>query len=165
MNNQPAARAAVAPKTVPQKTTGGQETLAKNTQPQANAVVAPKVDLASREATIERIRQRERRLRSGQDAGPLSSIFALDDLLPIGTVSGGEGQEEVMFFSKAVNQTISFPVGSRFFDGWLVGYRPDGVELNPYGQNTTYSKPWGKEAKPNQMSDFSLIVPTDKTPE
>ena len=61
----------------------------------------------------------EDRVRSGYDAGPVSVAFTVDDLVPVGYASGGSGQEEVMFYSMSLCRTFSFPVGTRFFDGWL----------------------------------------------
>ena len=54
-------------------------------------------------------------------------IFAIDDLLPVGIVDGGNGQQEVLFYSEAVAQTFSFPVGTEFHDGWLSEIRPEGI--------------------------------------
>ena len=54
-------------------------------------------------------------------------IFAIDDLLPVGVVDGGNGQQEVMFYSEAAGRTVSFPVGTVFYDGWLTELRPEGV--------------------------------------
>jgi hypothetical protein len=54
-------------------------------------------------------------------------VFAIEDLTPVGVVDGGNGQQEVMFFSQAAGKTVSFPVGTMFFDGWLTELRPEGV--------------------------------------
>jgi hypothetical protein len=54
-------------------------------------------------------------------------IFAIDDLLPVGLVDGGNGQQEVMFYSEAAARTFSFPIGTEFNDGWLSELRPEGV--------------------------------------
>ncbi len=54
-------------------------------------------------------------------------VFAIEDLTPVGVVDGGNGQQEVMFFSQAAGKTVSFPVGTVFFDGWLTELRPEGV--------------------------------------
>ncbi|MEO5859985.1 MAG: hypothetical protein ABIR33_13680 [Pyrinomonadaceae bacterium] len=59
---------------------------------------------------------------------PLSpTIFAVDDLLPVGVVDGGTGQQEVLFYSEAAARTFSFPIGTMFNDGWLSELRPEGV--------------------------------------
>ena len=55
------------------------------------------------------------------------TVFAIDDLLPVGVVDGGNGQQEILFYSEAVAQTFSFPVGTRFFDGWLSEITTQGV--------------------------------------
>lgn len=54
-------------------------------------------------------------------------IFAIDDLLPVGLVDGGSGQQEVLFYSEAAARTFSFPIGTVFNDGWLSELRPEGV--------------------------------------
>ncbi len=59
---------------------------------------------------------------------PLSAtIFAVDDLLPVGIVDGGNGQQEVLFYSEAAARTFSFPIGTMFNDGWLSELRAEGV--------------------------------------
>ena len=67
------------------------------------------------------------RLSAAGDAPLDPHIFAVEDLLPVGLVDGGTGQQEVLFFSQAAGRTVSFPVGTMFFDGWLTELRPEGV--------------------------------------
>jgi hypothetical protein len=69
--------------------------------------------------TKDRYQIWEERVNAGYDAGPVSTAFAVEDLVPVGYVSGGSGAEEVMFFSASLCRTFSFPIGTRFFDGWL----------------------------------------------
>ncbi len=103
---------------------------------------------ASPEATNERRRLRDERMRSGQDGGPESTILAIDDLLPVGMVSGGNGETEVMLYSQALMQTFSFPIGTPFYDGWLVELRPDGVGFGVNNQNgAVYLKNWANSVK------------------
>lgn len=113
-----------------------------DSRPAAATTVVPP-DPASVEATLERIRARERTLRDGREAAPESTIFAIEDLKPVGVVSGGTGNEEVLFHSKALDRIISFPIGARFFDGWLIGLRPDGVEFGAFGATSVRFKSWG----------------------
>jgi hypothetical protein len=54
-------------------------------------------------------------------------IFSIADLLPVGIVDGGVENQEVMFISKAAGKTVSFPVGTLLYDGWLREIRPEGV--------------------------------------
>ena len=72
-------------------------------------------------------------------------LFAIEDLLPVGIVDGGTGQQEVMFFSKAAGKTLSFPIGTMFFDGWLTELQPGGVvfSFNDY-QRTVRREPWAR---------------------
>ncbi len=120
--------------------------------PQNNPVMsAPATGInyiASPEATNARIRVRQERIRLGQDGGPESEVLAIDDLLPVGVVSGGNGATEIMLYSQALMQTFSFPVGSRFFDGWLVDWRPEGVGFGYTSQNgAVFLKPWSRSVK------------------
>ena len=54
-------------------------------------------------------------------------IFSIEDLMPVGVVDGGNGSQEVLFYSDAAGRTLSFPVGTLFADGWLTELRPEGV--------------------------------------
>ena len=54
-------------------------------------------------------------------------IFSIEDLMPVGVVDGGNGRQEVLFYSEAAGRTLSFPVGTLFADGWLTELRPEGV--------------------------------------
>ena len=82
--------------------------------------------LSAKDATAQRWLIHVQRSDGGEIALD-PRIFAVDDLLPVGIVDGGNGQQEVLFYSEAVAQTFSFPIGTMFFDGWLSELRPDGV--------------------------------------
>jgi hypothetical protein len=132
----------------------GREALAANSPQQNFQLVSgdkqekPINSLASPEATKERIRLREERLRAGQDGGPPSSVFSVDDLLPVGIVSGGNEQLEVIVYSQAMAQTYSFPIGTRFLDGWLVEWKPEGVGFAHANENgAVYLKTWARSVK------------------
>jgi hypothetical protein len=100
---------------------------------------------ASPEATNARIQARQERIRLGQDGGPESAVLAVDDLLPVGIVSGGDDATEVMFYSQSLMKTLSFPVGTRFYDGWLVDWRQEGVGFAYTGQNNAvFLKMWSR---------------------
>ncbi len=104
--------------------------------------------IASPEATNARVRMRQERIRLGQDGGPESAVLAIDDLLPVGVVSGGSGEQEIMLYSQALMQTFSFPVGARFLDGWLVDWRPEGVGFGYTNQNgAVFLKTWSRSVK------------------
>ena len=116
---------------------------------QGTSATNPAVNYAaSPEATNARIRARQERIRSGQDGGPESMTLSVEDLLPVGMVSGGNGETEVMLYSQALMQTFSFPVGTPFHDGWLVELRPDGVGFGVNNQNgAVYLKGWAHSVK------------------
>ena len=104
--------------------------------------------VASPEATNDRKRLREEKIRAGRDGGPESTVLAIADLLPVGMVSGGNGETEVMLYSQALQQTFSFPIGTPFYDGWLAELRPDGVGFANANQNgAVFLKGWAHSVK------------------
>ena len=75
-------------------------------------------------------------------------MFAIQDLLPVGIVDGGSGGQAIMFMSESVGKTVSFPVGTMFFDGWLSEVRPEGVVFNfNDGRGTVRMQSWARAAK------------------
>lgn len=98
--------------------------------------------------TRARLQEREERLRLNMDPGPESSAYAIDDLLPVGVVSGGDGKDEVMFYSEATCRVVSFPVGARFYDGWFESRRDEGVVFAFFDQfRTKRMRGWGRSVK------------------
>lgn len=79
------------------------------------------------DATKERYENWLSRSINAGDTTLDARVFSIEDLTPVGVVDGGEGQQEVMFFSQAAGKTVSFPVGTVFYDGWLTELRPEGV--------------------------------------
>jgi hypothetical protein len=87
-------------------------------------------------------------VRSGSNGPVDPRIFSVEDLLPVGIVDGGNGGQEVMFFSEAIGKTVSFPVGTLFFDGWLSELRADGVVFSSNDQqHTTRMRLWARSLK------------------
>jgi hypothetical protein len=96
-------------------------------RPEAPGVSPPSQPaLSAKDATSQRWNAYLRLAETG-DVALDPRIFAIDDLLPVGLVDGGNGQQEVMFYSEAAARTFSFPVGTVFHDGWLSELRGDGV--------------------------------------
>jgi hypothetical protein len=91
----------------------------------ANVIGAPAVSAV--EATKHRYETWLNQYGVNGDSPLDPRIFSVEDLWPVGIVDGGNGPQEVMFFSEAMNKTVSFPVGTLFFDGWLSEIRPEGV--------------------------------------
>jgi hypothetical protein len=78
------------------------------------------------------------------------TVFAIDDLLPVGVVDGGNGQQEILFYSEAVAQTFSFPVGTVFFDGWMSEITPQGVVFawnDNRGQTNSKLRVWTRNLR------------------
>lgn len=75
-------------------------------------------------------------------------IFSIEDLLPVGVVDGGEGRQEVLFYSEAAGRTLSFPVGTLFNDGWLTELRPEGVVFASGDDRRTYRlRSWARSLR------------------
>jgi len=109
-----------------------------------SAVAAPAV-LSAKDATRHRY---EEWLRRGGNEPLDPRIFAVEDLLPVGIVDGGSTGQQVMFFSEAVNQTVSFPVGTLFFDGWLSELRTEGVVFSSNDErHTLRMRSWARSLK------------------
>ncbi len=93
----------------------------------------------------------------GQFGEPASTLFSIDDLIPVGVVDGGNGAEEVMFYSIAADRTLSFAVGTRFYDAWLRDIRPDGVVFGFDDKYfSTRLKSWGRSIKTGVRKAYSL---------
>ena len=100
------------------------------------------------EDTLTRILAREEKLRNGQEVGLESGVFAIEDLLPVGVVSGGEGADEIMFYSQSADRTFSYPVGTQFYDGWLTEIRNEGAVFSFNDQGRTMRlKSWVRSIK------------------
>lgn len=109
--------------------------------------------------TRARLQLREERARLGMDAGPEAAAFSIDDLLPVGVVSGGDGREEVMFYSEAACRVVSFPVGTQFYDGWFESRRDEGVVFGFFDRyKTMRMRAWGRSV--NQSCTQSLLEQT-----
>lgn len=75
-------------------------------------------------------------------------VFSIEDLLPVGVVDGGEGRQEVLFYSEAAARTVSFPVGTMFFDGWLTELRPEGVVFSTGDERRVYRlRSWARSLR------------------
>jgi hypothetical protein len=76
-------------------------------------------------------------------------IFSIADLWPVGIVDGGSGQQEVMFFSQSTGKTVSFPVGTMFYDGWLAELRPEGVVFSSNDNRKIVTmRSWSRSVRP-----------------
>jgi len=96
--------------------------------PGGNDVSGPAAPvLSANEATKQRYAAWLGRAEMGGEIALDPRVFALDDLLPVGIVDGGSGQQEVLFYSEAAARTFSFPIGTMFYDGWLSEIRAEGV--------------------------------------
>jgi hypothetical protein len=140
-----------AAKLYPQKTQSQQTVAAKNVAASSTVQSQPVQE------TRTRLQIREARIQLGQDGGPESMVFAIDDLLPVGTVSGGDGKEEVMFFSESACRVVSFPVGTQFYDGWFDSMRPEGVVFAFFDElRTRRMRAWGRSVEQKCSQSISI---------
>ena len=117
---------------------GGGQTMAGPAEPQISAV----------EATKQRFEAWQERARVSADIELDPRVFSIEDLLPVGIVDGGNGSQEVMFFSEAANRTVSFPVGTLFYDGWLTELRAEGVVFSFNDERRTVKmRSWGRSIR------------------
>ena len=129
--------------TVQASTAGGSAVSGK---PGTSGSAAPVVSAV--EATKLRYASWVERSRINGDTPLDPRIFAIEDLLPVGIVDGGNGQQEVMFFSEAAGKTVSFPLGTLFFDGWLAELRPEGVVFGSTDdRRTVRMRSWARSFK------------------
>jgi hypothetical protein len=100
-------------------------------------------------SAVDATRARYNAWVSSGAAGTLDPrIFSVEDLLPVGIVDGGTGGQEVMFFSEAVGKTVSFPVGTLFYDGWLSELRTEGVVFSSNDErHTSRMRAWAHSIK------------------
>jgi hypothetical protein len=135
----------------PQRNLLQQNLAARTVQPAQTVKTEPQMD------TKTRLQIREERIRLGQDGGPEGAVYSIDDLLPVGVVGGGDGKDEVMFYSEAACRVVSFPVGTQFFDGWFDSLRPEGVVFGFFDQyRTMRMRAWGRSVKQGcSQSNFS----------
>lgn len=101
------------------------------------------------DTVVDRFNERNNQLRRGGNVSPVSEIYDIEDVTPIGVV-GDTRSREVMFYSPATKQTFSVPLGTRFRNGVLeaptgVGNTVDGVQfMNNTG--TTVTRNWGNSS-------------------
>jgi len=144
--------------TNPQKNQPQQNLAARTVQNSAKVnPLQPQMD------TKTRLQIREERIRLGEDGGPESAAFAIDDLLPVGLVSGGDGKDEVMFYSESACRVFSFPVGTQFYDGWFDSTRPEGVVFGFFDQyRTRRMRAWGRSVKTGCSESLSVTTLPDR---
>jgi len=92
---------------------------ASNNPPQGSS--GPVIDPASPEATRSRY-EKWRNAEGTSERTDISTILAVEDLIPVGFASGGIGGAEVMLFSRALCDVFSFPVGTKFLNGTLASF-------------------------------------------
>jgi hypothetical protein len=132
--------------------TGGQGTPSVTVPGNPNAPSVAAVESPS-DATRRRYLEWLERAQNDPNLQLDPQLFAIDDLLPVGVVSGGNGRDEVIFFSQVAERTWSFPVGTRFYDGWFTDLRPEGVVFSFNDpQRTVRLRSWGRSIK--QRSGF-----------
>lgn len=91
---------------------------------------------------------------------PPPGIFSVEDLVPVGVVSGGRGADEVMLLSLSLCQTVSYPVGTEFYDGYLTGMTREAVMFNLKKVMRTVTKSY-TTAAPCENKQDSQVATTE----
>jgi len=126
----------------------GSTTVASSGRINTNGSTAPLTPAA--ESTQHRYEAWLGRANINSDLPIDPRIFAIADLLPVGIVDGGSGQQEVMFYSEGAGKTFSFPVGTLFYDGWLTEVRPEGVVFSfNDDRRTVRMRAWARSIQDN----------------
>jgi hypothetical protein len=114
-----------------------------------NGIGGPPIAVQSPiEATRVRYNEWLTRLSAYGDLPLDPRVFAVDDLLPVGIVDGGNGGQEIMFYSEAAGRTVSFGIGTTFFDGRLTELRPEGVVFTSIdGHQQLRMRSWARSLK------------------
>jgi hypothetical protein len=115
-----------------------------------------------KEDTSVRLAKRDEDIRNNIPVRPINFYLAVEDLLPVGAVSGGSGQDEIMLYSQAADQTFSFPLGTEFFVGWLTGLKPDGPVFIFPASSQTMTKSWVRSIQPLSSSNAAVVNPQVK---
>jgi hypothetical protein len=105
-----------------------------------------------KEDTITRILKWDEDIRLGRPVPPINEIIAIEDFLPVGVVSGGNGQDEILLYSQSADRTFSYTVGTRFYDGWLSGIQKDGAVFGYYENRKTFLKSWVRSIQPRSAT-------------
>ncbi|NNE66157.1 MAG: hypothetical protein HKN33_06285 [Pyrinomonadaceae bacterium] len=95
---------------------------------------------------------------------PLPSIYSIDDLVPVGVVDGGDGEQEVMFFSEAADRIVSFSVGTRLHDGIILEVIDEGVVFAS-GKDMSIKrlKSWGRAIQTRNAGAVSVNTSINET--
>jgi len=91
---------------------------------------------------------------------PPPGIFSVEDLVPVGIVSGGRGADEVMLLSLSLCQTVSYPIGTEFYDGYLTGMTREAVMFNLKKVLRTVTKSY-TTAAPCENKQDSQVATTE----
>jgi hypothetical protein len=132
--------------TTSQKSSGGQSNPGGS---QPSGAVPKGVE---KQDTITRILKWDEDIRLGRPVPPINEIIAIEDFLPVGVVSGGNGQDEILLYSQSADRTFSYTVGTRFYDGWLSGIQKDGAVFGYYENRKTFLKSWVRSIQPRSAT-------------
>jgi hypothetical protein len=96
------------------------------------------------------------------DGMPNPRIFAVEDLVPVGIVSGGRGTDEVMLLSLSLCRTFSFPAGTEFYDAYLTNVSRDFVIFNLKGLPRAVTKSYSTTALCETKEETQAVTSADQ---
>lgn len=129
------------------------------------------------ETAQTRLERRQNSVRRGGTVEPMSEIYDIEDVEPIGVV-GDSRKREVLFYSPTTKQTFSAPLGARFRNGTLDGAEikdnvVDGINFKRDADGQKLTRAWGKKpsTKKNNsveqplLTDEPVMTPTRRNPQ
>jgi hypothetical protein len=110
----------------------------------------------------EQMSEQERRALRGDKLLPVTEIYGISDLRPLGGVGAGR-RREVLFDSPVTKQSFSVPVGTRFRDGVLESVSDDGVFFRRADGSTLF-RSWATGSGSGKNTDKGVSLPVSTGP-
>ncbi len=150
----------------PDGTVASVQNIPGRTSAPGTAAVNVAAEAPPKVTTRDRLARWESNRAYGQSYLPESTLFAIEDLIPVGFVDGGDTEKEVMFYSQAADRTLSFPAGTRFYDGWLLEITAEGVVFRFNDEmRTVRLKSWGRSIRNRSSQTISAMTWIDQETE
>ena len=124
--------------------------------------IQPSPVISSTENAQNRLSERQKATRNGGVMAPVSEVYDIEDVTPVGVV-GDSRTREVLFYSPVTKQTFSAPLGAKFRNGTLEGASQsgnvvDGVRFKRESSGEQITRLWSKgKNKDIQTTDTPVL--------
>ena len=115
-------------------------------------------------SALDRLNERNNQIRRGLAVTPITEIYDIDEVTPLGVV-GDERRREVLFYSPVTKQTFSAPLGTKFRNGQLEGAAEEGntvegVRFRREDTGRMETRTWAKnsQGKTTDSADQPLLA-------